>query len=443
MAITKIHPIKSTLNLAIDYITKAEKTDDQILVSAYMCNPITAHTSFLRTREANQVQGKVLAQHLIQSFFPGETDAETAHRIGEELCKKHLKDEYEYVIATHVDRGHIHNHIIFNHVNMVTGKCYRANYKTYHQIRARSDELCKENKLSVIDPYYESYKRKYKTRGKSWYEYQHAKKGTSWKSKLQFDIDRTIKRAKDWDDFLKRMAELGYEIKHGKHIAFRHKDKQRFTRAKTIGEDYTEDRLRERLAENLQMDHSKVKKRVGKVINMKDNEKVQTSKGYEFWTKKHNLKTMADSVIAIRELGIHSKKELDQCIQKSADERQAILDKMKVIESKMDKLSETMEQVETIRKYREHYKYHKANPDDEKFAREYAVELKLYTAASKVIMEAYDTVPKSKEILTELDELQEKKNTLMQEYSKSNDLFSELVQYKKNYENYMDKEVER
>ena len=241
MAITKIHPIKSTANLAIDYITKDDKTEGKILVSSYKCNPATAHTSFLRTREDFQTRGEVLARHLIQSFFPGETNAETAHQIGQELCEKHLKNEYEYVIATHVDRGHIHNHIIFNNVNMVTGKCYQSNKRSYHQIRNRSDELCREYKLSVIDPYYESYKRKYKTRGKSWFEYQQAKRGISWKSRLQFDIDRTLKQAKDWDDFLKRMEKLGYEIKHGKYIAFRYKDKQRFTRAKTIGEDYTED----------------------------------------------------------------------------------------------------------------------------------------------------------------------------------------------------------
>ena len=130
-------------------------------------------------------------------------------------------------------------------------------------------------------------------------------------------------------------------------------------------------------------------------------------------------------------------------IQKSAEERQTILDKIKIIESKMDKLSETMEQVETIRQYREHYKYHKANPDDEKFSKEYSAELKLYTVASKSIMASYQTVPKSKDILEELDQLQEKKNNLMQEYSNSNNLFCELVQYKKNYENYMNKEVER
>jgi len=443
MAITKIHPIKSTLNLAIDYITKGEKTDNEILVSSFKCNPITAHTSFQRTREDNQTRGNVLARHLIQSFLPGETDAETAHEIGKKLCEQHLKNEYEYVLATHVDRGHIHNHIIFNNVNKVTGKCYQSNKRSYHQIRNVSDELCRESKLSVIDPYYESYKRKYKTKGKSWYEFQQTKQGTSWKSKLQFGIDRILKQAQNWEDFLKRMSELGYEIKYGKHIAFRHKDKQRFTRAKTIGEDYTEERLKERLQESVQSHRPAIKQRVGKVIDIKNNEKIKSSKGYEFWANKHNLKTMADSVIAIRQLGINSKQELEEHIQKIADKRQELLNEIKDIESNMEKLSETMEQVETIREYREHYKYHKANPNDESFAREYSAELKLYTVASKSIIEAYDSVPKSRDILKELDQLQEKKNTLMQEYSKSNDLFSELVRYKKNYENYMDKEVER
>lgn len=155
MAVTKIHPIKSTLSLAIDYVTKGEKTDGEILVSAFKCNPTTTHTSFLRTREDTQTRGEVLARHLIQSFFPGETDAKTAHRIGQELCEKHLKNEYEYIIATHIDRGHIHNHIIFNNVNMVTGKCYQSNKRSYHSIRNISDDLCRENKLYVIDQYYE------------------------------------------------------------------------------------------------------------------------------------------------------------------------------------------------------------------------------------------------------------------------------------------------
>lgn len=112
---------------------------------------------------------------------------------------------------------------------------------------------------------------------------------------------------------------------------------------------------------------------------------------------------MADSVIAIRELGINSKQDLEAYIRNSADERQKTLDIIQDIESTIEKLSETMEQVEIIRKHREHYKYHKANPNDENFSREYSAELKLYIVASKAIMKTYDTVPKSKDILNQLD----------------------------------------
>ena len=114
----------------------------------------------------------------------------------------------------------------------------------------------------MIDEFYESYKRKYKTNGKSWYENKQSKKGTSWKSKLQFDIDRLIKQSKDWEEFLKKMAELGYEIKHGKHIAFNPKNKTKFTRLKTIGKDYTEERLKERIVEREIIKTPPVKKRI-------------------------------------------------------------------------------------------------------------------------------------------------------------------------------------
>ena len=101
----------------------------------------------------------MLARHLIQSFLPGEATPEIAHQIGLELCKKILKDEYEFILSTHIDKGHIHNHIIFNNVNMVTGKCYQSNKRSYHQIRYQSDKLCKENSLSVIDEYYEDLRK--------------------------------------------------------------------------------------------------------------------------------------------------------------------------------------------------------------------------------------------------------------------------------------------
>ena len=443
MAITKIHPIKSTLNLAIDYIVNGDKTDEQILVSTHKCHQETAHTQFLRTRNDAGTKGNVLARHLIQSFLPGETTPEIAHQIGMELCKKILKNEYEFVLSTHIDKGHIHNHIIFNNVNMVTGRCYQSNKKSYHQIRYQSDKLCKENNLSVIDEFYESYKKKYKTNGKSWYENEQAKRGTSWKSRLQFDIYRMIKQSKDWDDFLKKMADLGYQIKYGKHIAFKPKDKLRFIRSKTIGEDYTEERLKERIAEISSIKTPAVKKRIGNVIDMNTNVKVKESKGYEYWATKHNLNTMAESVIFLREQGIKSVKQLDEYIQKAADERRNLQNKIKVIDEEMLLLSATMEQVNTVKKYRAHYKEYKANPSDKSFFEEYKAQITLYENALSELKKSYSKLPDSKDILSKLDKLQEKKNTLMQEYSSTKSTMDELYQIRKNYGIYMGKEMER
>jgi len=360
-----------------------------------------------------------------------------------ELCKKILKNEYEFVLSTHIDKGHIHNHIIFNNVNMVTGRCYQSNKKSYHQIRYQSDKLCKENNLSVIDEFYENYKKKYKTNGKSWYENEQAKRGTSWKSRLQFDIDRMIKQSKDWDDFLKTMADLGYEIKYGKHIAFKPKDKPRFTRSKTIGEDYTEERLKERIAEISSIKTSAVKKRIGNVINMNTNVKVKESKGYEYWATKHNLKTAADTVILMRELGFKSLAQLDNFIKESAEERQSLQDKIKVIDSKISTLSSTMEQVHSVTKYRQIYLTYNKEPSDKAFYEEYKSQIILYQNAIADLKKSYSKLPNSKAILKELDLLHEKKNTLMQEYSSSKSDMKKLYQIRKNYEKYMGKEMER
>lgn len=326
---------------------------------------------------------------------------------------------------------------------MVTGKCYQSNKRSYHQIRYQSDKLCKENNLFVIDEFYESYKRKYKTNGKSWYENEQFKKGTSWKSRLQFDIDRLLKQSKDWEEFLKKMAELGYEIKHGKHIAFKPKDKQRFTRAKTIGEDYTEERLRERITENQNIKASPVKKRIGNVINMNTNAKMKESKGYEYWATKHNLNTMAESVIFIRKHGINSVNQLDEYIRKSAEERQNLQDKIKVIDIEIQKLSATMDQVHTVKKYRAYYKEYKANPSDKAFFEEYKAHITLYENSLSELKSSYSKLPNSKNILDRLDKLQEKKNTLMQEYSSTKSTMDELYQIRKNYGIYMGKEMER
>lgn len=443
MAITKIHPIKAILNLAIEYITDTKKTDEQLLVSTNKCHPASAHTQFLKRREEQNTRGNVLARHLIQSFLPGETTPEIAHQIGLELCKNILKGEYEFILSTHIDKGHIHNHIIFNNVNMATGKCYQSNKRSYHQIRYQSDKLCKEYNLSVIDEYYERFKKKYKTNGKSWYENEQAKNGSSWKSKLQFDIDRMIAQSKDWAEFTQKMTELGYEIKYGKHIAFKHHDKARFTRVKTIGEDYTEERLKERILENANQKTFTVKKRVGNIIDIANNPKIQQSKGYEYWATKHNLQVASDTVLSMREKGFQSLAQLDNYIKKSADKIQSLQEKIKKLEEKIETLSLSMEQVHTVNKYRQIYQEYKKNPGDKDFVREHKPEILLYENALEALKKSYSKMPNSKQIFEELEKSNKKKNTLMQEYTSAKTEMIELYQIRKNYEQYMGKEIER
>src|SRR5690554_4213737 len=174
----------------------------------------------------------------------------------------------------------------------------------------------------VIDEYYEKYKKKYKTKGKSYKEYHERKKGTSWKAMLQFDIDRAIKKAKDWDDFLNLMKQYGYEIKNGKHISFKKIDgQQRFTRAMRIGENYTEERLKERILEEVGIKNKRTKapfKPLDNVIDISANDKIKSSLGYKYWATKHNLSTMADTINQIRSEGFKTREQLEKALQEKA-----------------------------------------------------------------------------------------------------------------------------
>lgn len=151
MAITNIHPIKTTLKVAIDYICNADKTDDEIYISTYLCGRENAYKEFELTKKQYDSKTKVLDHHLIQSFAPNEVSFEEAHQVGKELCDRILEGKYEYVLATHTDKDHIHNHIIFNSIDVEEGKVYHSYYGSYMRIRNQSDKLCKEHQLSVID----------------------------------------------------------------------------------------------------------------------------------------------------------------------------------------------------------------------------------------------------------------------------------------------------
>lgn len=431
MCITKIHPIHSTLHLAISYITDDKKTKEQVLVSSQHCHPKTAHLQFLETRQQAKTHGNVLARHLIQSFFPGEVSPKKAHEIGLELCQKIFKGQYEFVLATHVDRGHIHNHIIFNNVNFVTQKCYQSNKKSYHRIHYQSDKLCEKYGLLVIDEDYQLFRKKFHTKGKSFAQLQAEKKGKSWISKLQFTIDRNLEKAKSWENFLTLMNQSGYEVKTGKHIAFRHESTPRFTRAKTIGTDYTEEKLQERL---------KQKKKFIKVIKPSKPTQKYSKPAYQNWLTKHNLQAMAQTRLSLLEHSIHSQADLEELIISVTARRQTLMTEIGAIEKDMDKIGDTIEHLHTVKQFSQAYDYAKKHPEDKNFMTEYRAILAQYKASKDYIEKLEKPLPTIKSLLLQLEIEQEKKNTLMREYSNINQFSEQLHQLKRNHQNYFDRD---
>ena len=312
MAVTKTHPIKSTLKAAIDYICNPEKTDGKLLVSAYGCAAETADIEFAWTRRHAIDKGTNLGRHLIQAFQPGEVTPEQAHEIGMELAREILGGRYEFVLTTHTDRDHVHNHLIFNAVSFADHKHYHSNKRSYHFIRRTSDRICKEHGLSVIVPGQD--------RGKSYIEHQAERTGTSYKAKLRAAIDRLLPGCHDLEELLLRLQREGYELKRGKYISARAPGQERFTRLKTLGADYAEDSLTARMAGRARPSRQRSQRggRVSLLIDIQNNIKAQQSAGYRHWATIENLKRIAETSNFLTEHGIGSMEELTERCEAAA-----------------------------------------------------------------------------------------------------------------------------
>lgn len=260
----------------------------------------------------------IYPKNYIQSFEPGETTPEQAHEIGMRLAQEVLSGKYEFVLTTHIDRVHIHNHIIFNAVSFIDYKKYQSNKLSYRFIRQTSDKLCEEYGLSVI--------RNPKSKGKSYIEHTAAKQGKSWKAQLKMAVDINILQAKDFDEFLRLMEQQGYKVKRqDKNVSFCTDGRERYMRSKTLGPDYTVEALKERIA-------GKVKgKRISLVIDIQNCIKAQESKGYEHWAKINNLKQAAKTLNFLTENNITTYDELEKAVKQKQKDFDDISEKVTVI----------------------------------------------------------------------------------------------------------------
>ena len=414
MAVTKIKPIKSTLSKALDYIENPDKTDGKMLISSFGCSYETADIEFGYTLSQALDKGSNLAFHLIQSFAPGEVDYEKAHEIGKQLADAVTKGQHEYVVTTHIDKGHIHNHVIFCAVNFVDHHKYNSNKRSYYGIRNMSDKLCRENGLSVVVPGKGS-------KGKSYAEYQAEKTGTSWKGKLKTTVDALIPQVSSFEELLTRLQAAGYEIKPGKYVSCRAPGQERFTRLKTLGADYTEEAVRERIAGR----RTKVAKApreqrgVSLLIDIENSIKAAQSKGYEQWAKIHNLKQAAKTMNFLTEHKIEQYADLVSRIEEMAAESGQAADALKNAEKRLAEMAVLIKNVSTYQKTKPVYDAYRKARNREKYRAGQEQAIILHEAAVRSLKAAgIAKLPNLAALQSEYEALQAQKEALYADYGK-------------------------
>ena len=414
MAVTKIKPIKSTLKKALDYIQNPDKTDGKMLVSSFGCSPETADIEFEFTIAQALNRGNNLAHHLIQSFEPGEVDYQKAHEIGKQLADAVTKGKYEYVLTTHIDKGHVHNHIIFCSVNFVDYHKYNSNERSYYGIRNMSDRLCRENGLSVVAPQKGG-------KGKSYAEYIAEKTGTSWKGKLKIAVDALIPQVSSFEELLSRLQAAGYEIKPGKYVSCRAPGQERFTRLKTLGADYTEEAIRERI-EGRRTRAAKAPKRetgVSLLIDIENSIKAAQSRGYEQWAKIHNLKQAAKTLNFLTEHQISRYEDLTAKITEIQTESDKAGDALKEVEKRLADMAVLIKNVSTFQKTKPAYDTYRKARNKERYRAAHEGTVILHEAAAKALKAAgISKLPNLAALQAEYEKLQEQKEALRADYGK-------------------------
>ena len=414
MAVTKIKPIKSTLSKALDYIENPDKTDGKMLISSFGCSYETADIEFGYTLSQALDKGSNLAFHLIQSFAPGEVDYEKAHEIGKQLADAVTKGQHEYVVTTHIDKGHIHNHVIFCAVNFVDHHKYNSNKRSYYGIRNMSDKLCRENGLSVVVPGKGS-------KGKSYAEYQAEKTGTSWKGKLKIAVDALIPQVSSFEELLTRLQAAGYEIKPGKYVSCRAPGQERFTRLKTLGADYTEEAIRERIAGRRAKAAKAPREQrdVSLLIDIENSIKAAQSKGYEQWAKIHNLKQAAKTMNFLTENKIEQYADLVSRIEEMAAESGQAADALKNAEKRLAEMAVLIKNVSTYQKTKPVYDAYRKARNREKYRAGQEQAIILHEAAARSLKAAgIAKLPNLAALQSEYEALQAQKEALYADYGK-------------------------
>ena len=436
--------VAACLKSRTDYAQNPDKTEQGQLVSNYKCSPLTVDEEFmLSKRQYELVTGRrqksdVIAYQIRQSFKPGEITAEEANEVGYELAMRFTKGKYAFLVATHTDREHIHNHIIYNSTALDCNRKFRDFLLSGLAVQRLSDLICLEHSLSVIEikPYRERQKR-----------VLYPPKESN-RDQLCGVIDSILAdKPGDYETFLQKLEQQGYEVKRGKHTAVKGKGQKRFIRFRTLGTNYGEDEIKAVLEGKAK--HRPYQKKPSQeqpfrlLVDIQGKMAEGKSVGYKKWATKFNLKEMSKTLLFLQEQKISSAEELRERAAAATERYHAMGDSIKAAEARLTEIAVLKAHIINYAKTRLVYDDYRKSGYSKRFLEAHREEITLHKAAKAAFDEAgLQKLPRVKELDAEFAELLTKKKTSYPDYRKARNEMQELVRAQKNVERFFAEEKE-
>ena len=434
--------VAACLKSRTDYAQNPEKTDGGTLVSSYGCSPLTVDEEFLLSKRQYELstgrsqKNNVIAYQIRQSFKPGEITPEEANKVGYKLAMRFTKGKHAFIVATHTDRQHIHNHILYNSTSMDGSRKFRDFWLSGLAVQRISDVICLEHKLSVIEtkPYRERQKR-----------ILYPPKESN-RDRLCAVIDGILRgKPPDFEAFLQRLEQEGYEVKRGKHTSVKGKRQKRFIRFRTLGAGYSEEEIRavlEGKAEHhpRQRSAAPVKEDAFQLL-IDLAAKQGKGTGYQRWAKKFNLKEMSKTLIFLQENKLTSMDELNDKADAAVKRFHELQETIQAADSRVTELSELRTQIIHYAKTREVYAAYRKAGYSKKFRAEHESDILLHQAAKAFFdKQGLKKLPKVKELNAEYAELLKQKKTAYPEYRKARDEMQQLLRAQQNLKRFLEEE---
>lgn len=448
MATTRLMPLHSGMGRTVAealgrvtaYVENPEKTNGGDLVTAYQCNPSIADQEFLFSkRQYAAITGRerkdndVIAYHMRQSFKPGEITPELANKIGYDLAMSLTKGKHAFIVCTHVDKYHIHSHIVFNSTAIDCTRKFRNFWRSSFAIRKISDMLCLENGLSVISEPKPS-------RG-SYGTWLGEDKAPTIRGQLEVLIDTALGQGcKDFDSFLAAMKAAGVEVKQGKHLAFKISNGKRFLRCDSLGVDYSETAIMERISgKRIVTPRAKaaVKSKPNLLIDIQSKMQQANSPGFERWAKIFNLKEMAKAVMYLQENNLTDLGELEKACDAAVQNFNDLADRTKAASARMKDISELQKHIGAYGKTWEIYaQYRKlTGRKREKFYEQHSSEITACQAAKQYFDSlGLKKLPPMQSLKQEYAMLKVENKKRYPEYKQAREKMLELLTAKNNVE---------